>query len=403
MKRIIYLILFMFLTGFLFFSPAGAGALEFLQVTITPTNTFIPPSPTSTPANNTTCPIGTPAGWGTYTPSPLWLLECGNCSSVVGTGTPSPSPTPLYSPTPLIWYTTTSGTPFLVPSVTPTITATPAGLPSHGSMVMSCVSPTAPNVSGSAVLTYPNNYSCLYTFTNWRGASGVFGQGLRMTSGLSGTPSLHNPGSSVSYDFWGTYDLTFQYEIDFVNTDNPERYPFVVSAVFDVVNALVPADVTYTNYLSVSGQSWRYYQPPVFFDDNSNLTTGWTVGGSSAWSNDVIVNGIVSLYYDGYSPLVSTPTPSPSPTAYFDSGYCSTVANPQDSGFGFDLFVPDGEANCDLGWAEFGVGDNTIPAVQICFQPSQVGVIKLFGQEFEVGVFALAAAAAFLWRFLRTV
>jgi len=183
MKRYIFLIPVFFFIGFLGLSPAGAMAVKSIQqATITATNTFIPPTPTATLAINSTCPQGTPAGWGTYTPSPLWLLECGNCQSVVGTGTPTSTATPLYSPTPLIWYTTTSGTPYLVASVTPTQTATPAGLPVHN-VVMSCTAPNTATAGGSASLVYPNNYACQYTFTNYRMANGVFLHSLHMTTG----------------------------------------------------------------------------------------------------------------------------------------------------------------------------------------------------------------------------
>ena len=104
-------------------------------------------------------------------------------------------------------------------------------------------------------------------------------------------------------------------------------------------------------------------------------------------------------------PVISTPSPSTPtsfPTPYFDTGYCSSIA-PTISEFGFELFKPDGVENCNMGWDEWTVGGYTMPAVQICFQPSDFGVIRMFGREFEVGTMALVAAAAFIWRFLRTV
>ncbi|MBI3167258.1 MAG: hypothetical protein HYZ22_02185 [Chloroflexi bacterium] len=99
---------------------------------------------------------------------------------------------------------------------------------------------------------------------------------------------------------------------------------------------------------------------------------------------------------------MTTPTPSVTSTPYFDTGFCSSVSPTIDE-FGFDLFIPDGAPNCNMGWEAFGVGVYTVPAVQICFQPSQFGVIRLFGEDYEVGVYGLAAAAAFLWRYFRTV
>jgi len=323
---------------------------DVLRVTpSTPYPTLTPIIATATLINplaglDRSCPVGVPAGYGSVTPSSDWLAMCGECL-------PDNTPIPMYTSTagatrtpvfitnvPFACMTASASnpeycnTPVSPPTSTSTAfptpfnTSTPAGLPSHGSMVMSCNAPTVPNISGSASLTYPNDYSCLYTFTNFRHSNGVFSQPLRMSSGTVGTPSLHNPSGMVAYDFWGAYDLNFQYEIDLANTDNPERYPFTVTAVFDVVYALLPADITYTNYLSVSGQSWQYTQSPVFFDDNSTSASGWTAGGSSQWSNDVIVNGTVVLYYEGYSPL-NPPTPTPTSTGTPDPRYCSSVSS----------------------------------------------------------------------------
>jgi hypothetical protein len=119
------------------------------------------------------------------------------------------------------------------------------------------------------------------------------------------------------------------------------------------------------------------------------------------WSGFYIYDG-ADIYISSL-PVVLGGTATPVPTqAVFDTGFCASVS-PVVDGFGFDLFIPDGEPNCSMGWDEFGVGDYTIPAAQICLQPSQFGVIRLFGSDYEIGIYALAAAAAFYWRYFRTV
>jgi hypothetical protein len=110
----------------------------------------------------------------------------------------------------------------------------------------------------------------------------------------------------------------------------------------------------------------------------------------------------LSIYPIDQPPVIET-TPTPSP---FEGLYCSTVngaGQDLDLGFGFDLFVEDGALNCNVGWEEFGFLDYTIPAVQICLQPVQFGVVEMWGEEFEMGLLGLVILVAFAWRYLRTV
>jgi len=106
-------------------------------------------------------------------------------------------------------------------------------------------------------------------------------------------------------------------------------------------------------------------------------------------------------------PFICDPTiPIPEPEDPI-GGYCSTLmpSGGMFGGFGFDLFQPDPnyQTNCDIGWEEFGFDTYTVPAVEICFQPTVFGVVKLFNVDFPVGTFGLVVAAAAIWRYFTKI
>ena len=135
----------------------------------------------------------------------------------------------------------------------------------------------------------------------------------------------------------------------------------------------------------------------TFIDSGADRADYYIESGAwASWDDRPIVSGTADVYGVGGS----TPTPMSPGTPVVS--YCASVS-PLDSGFGWDLFVDDGSPNCDMGWDAFDVLDYHVPTVQICLQPVRFGVIKLFSQSYEVGIFALAVAAAFFWRFWRTI
>jgi hypothetical protein len=133
--------------------------------------------------------------------------------------------------------------------------------------------------------------------------------------------------------------------------------------------------------------------------NGSNMFGTYIQGCANVYDCVVNEHWVIRVSTDDCSFLGSaTATPAP-----YDGGYCGSIAPAISSGFGFDLFVPDGAPNCDLGWDEFGFDEYTVPAVQICLQPSEFGVVTLFGNSYEVGIYGLVAAAAFFYRFWRTI
>jgi len=383
------------LIGFLL-APVGVQAVQAFQVTMTGTATFIPPS--ATPASgNFTCPQGTPAGWGTYTPSPLWSVQCGNCSAIT---TPTPTltyPTGTASPIPT-WNGT--GTPYtFTPSPSPTVTVLPTVTPPTSQQITCASGHTGWTCAGVDYNTI------LYTCTNSNGTY-CDNDTLPYSANSSLFPNVQimfvtgnlHTGGGVNMSYWS------------YRSGSPAPTAFYI---WDSVNL--------ANYLYLPGSYWTSGGANYYWGGNAVgavyyhtlINTGQIdySGGQQTASGARV--GINTKFYISVDPAAFTPTPTPTvtgtpltptitPTPFMDTGYCSTVAPPS-SDFGFNLFIPIGEPNCDMGWNEFTVGTYVVPAAQICVQPSEFGVITLFGQPYEIGIFALAAAAAFFWRFFRTV
>jgi len=361
------------------------------QATDTPTPS---PSSVSTPTLPFygDCPQGdleTVSGWGTYTPSPLWDLECSPCFSTP-TLTETPYPTGTTAPTidPTIYPTEFSGTAtseFLTGTPTVQITETPAGaglscvyggsidcsqidhdtIRLHGNVYDDAIIPNHAAWLQSQVLSDPSVTA--HVIINSAGVTTPYSDSIKFD-----TESQGYGGSDV-------FTLTVgSYVFDIPHSDYLENlyYNHVVSGTYEFDTALSSDGLTTVTLYSLYQDGGRH----VLY----------------VWGENSYIQISVA------SSLTPTPTITPTfaPSEY--SNYCSSIAPIEEDTFGFDLFIPDGVPNCDLGWDSFEVGTYEIPGVEICFQPSQFGVITLFDNEFEVGIFGLVAAAAALWRYFRT-
>jgi len=363
-RFILVCIFILVLLAGLFLSPDSVLAAVVRQATMTATNTTVP---TPTSQFGQVCPVGTPIGWGTFTPSALWNLTCSSCL------TPTAYPTNTIFPTATgTIYPTATGT------IYPTATATPLF---------------------TATISCGDTVGCIQIDDN--------------------TIDLHSSGVS-SMD--GS-ELTGDYN----------SYTFYLSEPSNIYGYLVVDDDYQVWH---AGQTWdgtldlSHHFDNIFYTIPSR-TEGFCEGCAARVANqgeyyftyeetEIIANIHISYHdypslwnayrftpahlYVSVNPAFEigpTPTPTVSGTPYVDDSYCGSI-NDLPS-FGWDLIIEDGPPNCDFGWDEFTVGTYTVPAVQICLQPVQVGVITLFGTVFEMGVFFLAAGAAFFWRFFRTV
>lgn len=396
-KRLFSFLVACFIVGVLLLPPAVAVGASVLS---TVTATFIPPSPSPTPINKT-CPVGTPSGWGTYTPSPLWAIECGQCDAVAGTATPTVTPTLwLGTGTPPVGCTPIpagTGTPSPSCGFAPTATASPSPSPTPsnscgGSISVTNISLPAINsvttlISNSLVCEIINGTSVWchgqIVYRDNHATSDMGWQGVQVSiSPLPNTKTVY-----IRNKNWSAGGLTLS------------MYSGAHSGSATIGGGTGAG--TCDGIGDIGGQD----RNNVCGSGSGGITTLILAVVSTGASGNISTNNIDSTFSLSQdlaclvTPMVS---PSPSPTPYVNSGYCSSIAPPLDD-FSFDLFKNDGAVNCDMGWDGFTVGETEFPSVQICFQPVQFGVIKMFGQEYELGVIALAVATAFIWRFMRTV
>lgn len=302
---------------------------------------------TWTPFGNS-CPTGFPTGWGTYTPSPLWWLDCGYCFA-------SASPTVASSPT-----VTVTGT-------LPTTTSTPA--------------PTS-------------TFASYYTFDSWTLGTGDTRTCGSIANGFycdfdivspSGLPTLNwtrtaTSASVVVIDATATGEFNYPYDPDLDGQHDigfsTGSYPAIGTGVLVHYSYTVPSNKT-------------------------QITTYWSSHGSHShhwWGRIYVFPG--SAQSTATSTAVTTATLTPTITTTPEASVCTDMTPAND--FWWELFEPDGEPNCSMGWEEFTVGDTVVPGVTICLQPVIVGVVGLFGTEYNMDILFLALLAAFVWRFMRT-
>jgi len=364
--KYIFLLIVVAVFALLVFLVPSVGASSLLQVTDTPSPVFETATPSPTVSLWGDCPVGTPVGFGTYTPSPLWSVECSKCFN---TPTVTPSPFPTIDPTLYPTEYALTGTPTVLPSSTPSGSSpVSCGYQTMNSGEYSCT-----QLDTNSVLVYP------YAFGSPAGDRKLF-DGFITVNGSG--PAL------LSYSGFDLYDTNAH---NYYNQTAPWYSEKIVTfAGLDITPSFTSN--TYHSDMDFWRVRWDYVpasfevQLPYDVDIYNLVVTDkastYHLAGSSF---NITITSNYSI------------TPTPEPSIY--SGFCSSVAPPVDDTFGFDLFMPNGFPNCDMGWDSFEVGSYVIPAVEICFQPSQIGVITLFGNSYEMGVYALAAAAAALWRF----
>lgn len=397
-KKQIKIFIALFIVWFSVLTPHGRDFVLALTSTVTPfatwtgTATFIPPSSTPT-SLSVSCPIGTPAGWGTYTPSPLWGLQCGACSAI---NTATPTATVTAAPT---YYYSGTGTPPATYTPTATATSTPTATPTAviygaiscdtGDTNCSQVSADTLRISYSRTNAYCNG--CLYLDTIYKYKLANVGTVYARVSWVPGSISTWHVGSN-----------------GVENTDigvNKSGGYYYIDTVPDMNTA-------YQNYNTANHQTTTTSHKDIsFYDNQANVVHNVNLSDRAPWSNgfrttDVTTGTVVLISTNPQFNTSPTATPAPTSTPYFDTGYCSSIAPNPEADFGFELFQPDPSfptPNCDIGWDEFTVGETTFPQVQICMQPSLFGVVTMFGQAYEIGTIAVAVAGAFIWRYMRTV
>ncbi|MDP1713931.1 MAG: hypothetical protein Q8L41_04230 [Anaerolineales bacterium] len=375
-------LLFFCLLFLLLFSPVSQVSADLLQqITATVTGYPMFPSVTPEPTKNFTCPVGTPVGWGTVTPDPYWNLYCGVCAPV---GTPGATGTPFPVSTFMIPLTQTSeaiygtGTPY--PTATITVTSTVSPAPTSASALLNLYSITRTN-TGSPYITLngssyssceptgsSNTYSCSgYLFGN--DSNGVIGGSLQANHWVD--PLIASGFQTIYY--W------FQIIPDAGNTTGDS----------------VMGGVSKPGW-SGSGSVSFQFNANANFRVSNNSSTG-RVGGFGF---------TYQLYISAY-PLMLTPSPTVTPTGT-PGGYCSVVEGvPSDGGSEFVLPVPIlGQVTCPVDfvgldvplYGVFGLPDLHIPALRVCFQDVDFGILTYYDVSLDVNYLAFILAAALIVR-----
>jgi len=322
-------------------AAAGLAALSdgvALAQTSTPTVTR---TPTSTVVYGDTCGTrgATPAGWGTVTPGYLWLETCGGCLTPLPTASRTSTPTATRTPT----VTSTS--------LTPVATSTPSRTPT----------PTPTTVVYDPLM---DTSDIRYANSKYYAYFGALPDGYHMSTGTG-----VDEGYAVNYvmgDFAGTcFDS---------NGDQGDASGFAVYC-------------------------WRAGIGGVTYYDNSDPGCAAIGSVTSACRFETSINGALTRVRVWRIVNNPTPTPTITPTPG-PVTYCNNLAVADDV-FEFDVVVNDGEATCG-GWDEVTIGDDVLPALEVCWQPVRFGVLTILGSQYNLDNLALVAAATLILRFMRT-
>jgi hypothetical protein len=366
----------------------GVTSTAQAQTTSTPTptitaqvvpNGFSTPTPYNTPSSYT-CPAGLPAGYGTVTPSVLWLYTCGQCvAGLTSTAIASYTPPPPTSNAMTATAQAMTGT--------PTATITPTSTPAQETITYT-----------TKLITYRGGDSPSVGTTGYGGS-------------LNCTP-LTNGGLSCSGGFsWQDISQYSDYAVDIVFTSSqPVKMYWKAAGVIDLgaYGTFPNASTWQVNAGYYSGYN-DYYG--ALIDGQLHATTGSDDktlefifnGGGVNNTNNLTINYI---YISPDSSFAPVPTPIP------NTSFCATVSDANDTGFGYSGWQLGALACLDLGpldWSSIlpswmsGASLPSLPwLMHICFQNLSLGNVEIFGANYSLDIPAyVLGVAAFLFILLR--
>jgi hypothetical protein len=372
MKRIMMIFL-VILSGLILATGSARAAGSDTPPPPTPTSTYVPlfdNGTGSTPdPNHFNCPVNTPVGYGTVTPSAGWSYICDPCFSATSvppaTLTPFPLPEWAITATAQAWLTATP-----VPTGTPTQAATPLPDPD-----------TCDDVQFNLDLVYIFEY--LIRDGNM---AHYFNDNVTCTWS---TCSLECSGSFSAHPKYASYLSGIGEEIDFhftrqASVENPITLHF-----FDEITS--SSNINYYGYPDppeITITSSSYFEDNVYIKCASADPCSWT--GSFTFN----LTGA-----DPYAPVVPTPTP--------EAGYCAGI---DQTGAFDEVKLPEpavGVPVCGginglavefsaLNIIGFSLPDVVIPTVEVCFQPMILGSMTYAGVTFDLDNWLFLISALFL-------
>lgn len=365
--------------GGLMVSGGRAEAAPVLQATETPTATLAAPTmnlfdvPTlpSMPEGGG-CPVGTPIGYGTVTPSGSWDMICSQCVQDDGVWpTAGPSSTPGPSPTPTV---TASG-----PTVTPEgdwwsySPASELGSADHngGELLVATGTIHSEDVCGAPnAIAAVRGTMFIQPYNQWAGGSFGFN---------SGSAYWWAPQSAADRTMDGWVRAGFYYNL----------------GDFPGLEALIDA-------WPVQGvDGWDQLWTPQ--GEKGTDTVSYAVKVVYAvisWSIPEVI-----CYKSGYGGGWEEATPTPSPTATPDPSYCATVEDGSDSAvdFGWTGFIQYDAVCLNVGPYDgvsfLGFSLPPVPWIlHLCLAPMSLGWFTVFTVGVPVDGLLYLMAAIFILR-----
>lgn len=366
------------------------------------------PTETAAPTTNYECPPDDPAGWGTVTPDPYWMIQCGQCAELndYATSTPLPTNTPWPTPT-----HDGTGTPY------PTEMPYPDQFYSY-EPEFEYVTYDSPNDGDNGISAYlhwtvPQEYRDRYfelvgvrveinfsTCDKWMG----FG----VDSSLPEYADHFWYWGSVMYCGTGVRNYYLNYspmspEAEYqMPYDQQEMWQWYVTG--DIAGDM-PTPINWVN------PSWPYaaghFKDALF--ESGDLKLYITHGGRSG--HVYTVDNVEMVFYGTEPTGIATPTP-------YAGGYCESVVPEGSAGDpGIELPIitvtdptclPIGGQTVDLSVLNLipgvdDLGQISIPGFQVCYQYISFGSLDLFGMTVDLDLLAFTIGAIALLRiFLRS-
>lgn len=354
-----------------------------------PTSTWEPlyKTPTAQPTSFYECPPGLPTGFGTLTPSPLWLAGCNKCLLTLTPGTtitPVPGYTSVFaSSTP---GTSTPGTP--TPGTTATVipaTSIPyTATPNDGLNVTVTGSHSEQNWNGtqSATITCIKD-SATASHCNWSGTiyqPSTNNNSITWRMSMTGVPHA-----------WGAY-----YALN----------------VGTIQGRLTWPGGTY--YGSINQSAYATF----ILDYSTNLDFGMNVqnvGAGTYTSSGVVYLNFRENPATATSIATSTAMATVTPTSTPAGNMCQSVQGLTSSESGAELPIPRlGPPTCSsfggftmslssLNWIPgSSFSDVTVPLLNVCFQPMLFGKLIVLGYTFDLdNIMVFMASITILFLIMR--
>lgn len=359
--------------------------------TPTPTNAPIFTDPTLVPTGHYVCTGNQPIGWGTVTPDPYWLMQCGMCIT--------PDSSDFFGDNP--FDITSTPDPNITPTVTPTITATPqndlldAALRVGGMPVPIEIPTNEFRTTTSDLLTY-----------------GQIG-GINITdTAPQYTPITGSIKLEIAYNLVDHVGTTYGEGIKLI-VFPPNSSGLVLNCISGSCSSFIDTDSQAKQVWIVNTISGGSGTETLIFEFSYAPKYGHSIGfmfqidagKGSTFSGTYTYTGQGSEFF------TIDPTPTP---VYSD---CSTV-DPADGSSGDDdgFSLPDiglgwgrcltlGGWNIGLEWAQAFIPTLPdgweVPGIEICFVPIEFGSLNLFGLGVDLDLIAAVMAGVLIIRIIR--